>query len=696
MPDYVNHVFLLDLELQIDCEQEFPAILQTLGRFKIIVLDLNLIQWRMEANLRKLVLMKLGFLKGRYEFVSKHGAHERKAANSTKVIPVEGIIAVIALLGILVSLFLRFVLNAAEPAYNRPLMIALVLGGIPILIDLSKHLLKREFGADLLAGISIVTAVILAEYLAGTIIVLMLSGGETLESFAVRHASSALAVLAKRMPTIAHRISQGGTEDVGLEAVQVGDKLMIFPHELCPVDGVVIAGHSVMDESYLTGEPYEMPKTPGSEVISGSVNGDGALTIRAVRLAGDSRYARIMEVMRESEQKRPRIRRLADRLGALYTPIAIAIALIAWAATGEAMRFLAILVIATPCPLLIAIPTAVMGAISLAAKRSIIIRDPASLEQIDDCHTIILDKTGTLTYGKAALIEQIGVEGHEPKRVLAYAASVEKYSRHPLSEPIKQAAQKEGIEALEAAEISEKPGEGIKGTIDGHLVEITGRRSLEKSGRINIALLPPVKFGLECIILVDGQYAATYRFHDSPRAGTKSFIQHLSPRHRIEKIMIVSGDRRVEVEYLAAQIGIDEIYAEKSPEEKVAIVRRETAHSKTLFIGDGINDAPAMVTATVGVAFGKTSDVAIEAAQAVVMESTLQRVDEFFHISRRFKRIALQSALGGMALSSIGMLIAAFGYLPPVAGAIGQEIIDLLAVANALRVSLFPGKLTDF
>jgi cation transport ATPase len=403
-----------------------------------------------------------------------------------------------------------------------------------------------------------------------------------------------------------------------------------------------------------------------------------------------------MEVMRESEQRRPHIRRLADQLGAWYTPIAVVIAVIAWIVSGEPTRFLATIVIATPCPLLIAIPTAVIGAISLAARRSIIIRDPTSLEQVSECRTIILDKTGTLTYGRAALVEELYAGGLEPKTILSYAASLEKFSKHPLAEPIGKAAAKAGVPILEPSEISEKPGNGIRGLIDSHIIEITGRRNLEKSAHLDLKLLPPVTIGLECVVLIDNRYAATFRFHDAPRTGTKSFIAHLSPLHDFEKIMIVSGDRRREVEYLADQIGIKEIHAEKSPEEKVAIVRDETSRSKTLFIGDGINDAPAMVTSTVGLAFGRTSDVTIGAAKAVIMDSTLLRVDEFLHISKRFRRIALQSALGGMALSFVGMIMAAFGYLPPVAGAIGQEIIDLLAVLNALRVSLFPGKLTDY
>jgi len=616
--------------------------------------------------------------------------------SKAKTIPLEGIIAALAILAIVSHLLLRYVWHSSETIYHWPLIAVLFFGGVPLLYDLTKHVLKREFGADLLAGISIITAAILGEYLAGVIIVLMLSGGETLESFAVNRASSALDALARRVPSIAHRQIDEKTEDIVLVDVKIGDRLLIFPHEICPVDGEVIEGHSIMDESYLTGEPFEMPKTPGSEVISGSVNGDGVLLIRAVRLVGDSRYAKIMEVMRESEQRRPRIRRLADQLGAWYTPLAVAIALVAWWLSGDATRFLATIVIATPCPLLIAIPTAVIGAISLAAKRSIIIREPSALEQVTDCRTIILDKTGTLTYGKAALAEEFYSNEYDRKQVLSYAASLEKYSKHPLAEPIESAARGAGLEILKASEISEKPGQGMSGKVESHTIEITGRRNLEKSGRIDTSNLPPVAFGLECVVLIDGKYAATLRFHDSPRVGTKSFIEHLSPLHQFKKIMIVSGDRKKEVEYLAEQTGITEIHAEKSPEEKVEIVRSETRSAKTLFVGDGINDAPAMVTATVGVAFGKTSDVTIGAAKVVIMDSTLSRIDEFLHISKRFKKIALQSALGGMALSFVGMIFAAFGYLPPVAGAVGQEIIDLLAVMNALRVSFYPGKLTDY
>ena len=261
---------------------------------------------------------------------------------------------------------LRFGFHSSPRVYQAPLLATLVFGGLPLLHDLLRKMLNRKFGSDLLGGISIITSVLLGQYLAGTIIVLMLSGGETLEAYALRSASSVLGALAKRMPSIAHRKRGVEMLDVALEEIAVGDTLVIYPHEICPADGVVIEGHGVMDESYLTGEPFQITKTCGSGVISGAINGQSALTIRTTQVAVDSRYAKIMEVMRESEAKRPRMRRLGDQLGAFYTPVALTVALLAWAFSGESLRFLAVLVIATPCPLLLAIPIAIIGSISLA------------------------------------------------------------------------------------------------------------------------------------------------------------------------------------------------------------------------------------------------------------------------------------------------------------------------------------------
>ncbi len=612
----------------------------------------------------------------------------------------EGLIATLAIAAIVVHLVLRYgagvtgmLLGAA--AYDLPLIVALALGGIPLVVSLVRGIFRLEFSADLLAGISIVTAILLEEYLAGTLVVLMLSGGQALESYAVRSASSVLQALARRMPSTAHRKRSGALVDIALDDVAVGDELVVFPHEVCPVDGTVIDGHGAMDESYLTGEPYVMSKAPGAAVLSGAVNGETAITIRAEKQAIDSRYAKIMQVMRESEQRRPRLRRLGDQLGAIYTPVAVGLALVAWLVSGEAVRFLSVLVVATPCPLLIAIPVAIIGSVSLAARRGIIVKDPAILERIGRCRTAMFDKTGTLTYGEPRLTDVISAPGFERDDVLALVASVERYSRHPLAAAVLRRARETGLALSEALRVSERPGEGLRGEVSGHAVEVTNRK---KFGALNpdaARLLPEHTGGMECVVLVDGRYAATFRFRDEPRADGVPFISHLQRRHHFERVMLVSGDRESEVRYLAEKVGIQEVHADQSPEQKLELVRNETKRANTVFVGDGINDAPALTAATVGIAFGQ-GDIATEAAGAVILDSSLERVDELMHIGRRMRTIALQSAVGGMALSVVAMLFAAAGYLPPVAGAITQEIIDVFAVVNALRVAVAPGPLIDY
>jgi heavy metal translocating P-type ATPase len=642
----------------------------------------------------------------------------------------QSVIAIFAITAILIHLVMRFVVGTSReisglPFHELPLVAALLFGGAPLVFDLFIKVFRGEFGSDLLAGISIITAVLLGEYLAGALVVLMLSGGGALEAYAVRNASSVLAALAKRMPSAAHRRQGGDVADVPLDQVDVGNTLVVFPHEICPVDGTVLEGHGTMDESYLTGEPYLRSKTPGSDVLSGAINGDTALTIRADKLAIDSRYAKIMQVMRDSEQHRPRLRRLGDQLGAWYTPLAVAIALIAWAIGGEAHRFLAVLVVATPCPLLIAIPVAIIGSISLAARRGIIIKDPAVLEKIDTCRTAIFDKTGTLTYGQPKLTELHAADGFAEPDILKLVASLERYSKHPLSNAVVAAARAANVPLVDASAVSEPPGEGLRGAVAGKSIQVTSRKKLGESqlnhgghgehgemkeGESNVLFpstplpvpvlpvvqLPAATSGLECVVLIDGRFAATMHFRDEPRVEGAPFIHHLGPKHQFERLLIVSGDRESEVRYLADQVGIEEVYASQSPEQKLAIVRAETIRANTVYLGDGINDAPAMTAATVGIAFGNNSDVTAEAAGAVIMESSLQKVDELLHVSRRMRSIALQSAVGGMALSVVGMILAAAGYLPPVAGAVAQEIIDVLAVLNALRAAMPPKNLTDY
>ncbi|WP_051979273.1 heavy metal translocating P-type ATPase [Edaphobacter aggregans] len=600
---------------------------------------------------------------------------------------------VVSFLAIILYLSLHYAFHVKSRISTLPLWVAVTVGGLPLLYDLARHVLKRQFGSDVLAGLSIVTATLMGELLVATIIVLMLSGGQALEEFATQRASSVLNALAKRMPNVAHRIVDGTARDITVTDIAVGDRLIIFPHEICPVDGTVESGAGTMDESFLTGEPFRMRKIAGSQVISGALNEDSALTIIADKLAVDSRYSRIMEVMQTAEQHPPRIHRLADRLGAVYTPVAVAVALAGWLLSGNPERFLAVIVIATPRPLLLAIPISIIGAISLSAKRGIVIKKPVVLEQVGQIQTMFFDKTGTLTHGEPIVTETLCFSEADPISILRLAASLEQYSKHPLASAILRAAGDKKIVLQNVENISERPGEGLTGYIAGQKILVTGRRKLPPE---MAAILPATTSGMECVIVVDNRVSGLLRFHDRPRREGKPFISHLRPKHHVKHMMILSGDRDSEVHHLAEIVGITDVRASLAPEEKLKIVRAETEKAPTLFLGDGINDAPAMMAATVGVAFGQNSDITAEAAGAVILEPTLSKVDELLHIGRRMRRIALQSAIGGMVLSSLGMIAAALGLLPPLAGAVGQEAIDLFAVLNAVRASIPTKELRDF
>ena len=599
-------------------------------------------------------------------------------------------IVLLSAIGIGAHLCLRFLIHLETWISNIPLYAAIALGGAPLLWGLTRRLWHREFGSDLLAGLSILTAVLTGQYLVATIIVLMLSGGTALESYATDRAKSVLSALGKRTPTIAHRKTDAGPRDISLDQIKIGDTLVILPNEIAPVDGTVVEGRGRMDESFLTGEPFEISKTSGSLVLSGALNGEEALVMVASKLPAESRHAKILEALQQAETNRPHLRRLADTLGAWYTPFAVAIAAGAWLVSGDPLRFLAVIVIATPCPLLIAIPVSILGAISLAAKRGIIVRNPASLERIDGCRTLIFDKTGTLTYGRPVLTEVMCSNGFSRADVLGKAASLEQYSKHPLASALLEAAGKEGVPLDAVTSISEKPGMGLRGIVDGVGVWITGR------SQAGIADLPPAVTGLECLVICDERLAGILHFRDEPRKESRSFISHLTRRHGVKHVILLSGDREEEVRHLAARVGIQELHFSKTPEEKVAIVTAARELDTTLFVGDGINDAPAMLVATAGVALGSNNDITAQAADAVVLDSSLEKVDELLHISRRMRRIALESAVGGMVLSMAGMVLAAGGWLTPIMGALGQEAIDVAAVLNALRVSFYRRRLADF
>lgn len=603
-----------------------------------------------------------------------------------------GAIAIWMLCGMGASSALHF-LKYPELA-ELVLLTASVAAFIPVLVDLARQLWRFNFSVDLLAALSIGTALAFRQYWVAAVVILMLAGGKALEDYATRRASSILRALARRMPQVAHRVGPQGAEiDIALDEIDVGDLLAVHPHELCPADGAVISGNSQMDESYLTGEPFLIAKAPGAAVLSGTINGDCCLIIRATRVAAESRYARIVQILKDSELNRPKIRRIADRLAIWYTPAAIAIAVASWAIAGDSERFLAVLVIATPCPLLLAVPIAIIGAISVAARRGIIIKDPSILENIDSCETLISDKTGTLTFGRPELQDVICIGQWNRTDILRFAASLEQYSKHPLSSAVLAAARSEHIDLPALSDVFEISGHGVNAHTEGHIVTLTGRNHLPARMQ---AELPETTAGLESVILIDGECAGVLQFRDEPRLESRPFLGHVRSHHGIRRVVLLSGDRTAAVDAFARMMEIPETYGGKSPEEKLAIVRNLTTQQKTIYIGDGINDAPAMMSATVGIAMGTNSDVTSEAAGAVILQSSLGSIDELIHIASRSRRIALTSAIGGMSLSAVGIAASALGYLKPIEGAVLQECIDLVSILYALRVVLPSKSVGDF
>ncbi|MBU6339598.1 MAG: cadmium-translocating P-type ATPase [Rickettsiales bacterium] len=603
------------------------------------------------------------------------------------------IIAAAALISIFCHFILSvFVLDNSLSFFGflldeSPLILLIIFGGLPLMLQILLKAFKGDLGADLLAFIALIVAVYLGEFLAAALVVLMLSSGQALEVYAVRKASFVLEALAKRMPSIAHKKVGNKVFDITISEIQIGDLIEIYPHEICPVDATVVVGNGNMDESFLTGEPYQISKTSGSLVLSGAINGNAALTIRADKLPQDSRYLTIMKVMENAENNRPKMRKLADQIGAVFAPLALIFAIATFVITKSATNFLAVLVVATPCPLLIAVPITIISAISIAARHGIIIKDPAILEKLPICETAIFDKTGTLTLGKPELVNILTFNNFDKNEILQMVASVEKYSRHPLAESIINASSKENLQLLEVENLTENPGQGLFGNINGKHIMVTHRKKITQELQKQISELPLLEQGLECLILIDNEIAAIFHFRDEVRHDSHSFVSHLGPAHNFKKIMLVSGDRDSEVKYLASFIDIKETHSGQTPEQKLAIVREENSKTPTLFMGDGINDAPALTAATVGIAFGQHNGITSEAAGAVIMEHSLTKVDQLIHISESTRAIALQSAIGGMALSFVGMVFAAAGTISPVQGALLQEIIDVVAILNSLRLA---------
>jgi heavy metal translocating P-type ATPase len=574
----------------------------------------------------------------------------------------------------------------------------LLLTGVPVIWRTLHQAMRGHFATDLVAMLAVAGAVILDEPLAGLLIVLMQTGGEALERYAEGRASAAVQELEAAAPRLAHRIRDGSAEDLPAESVSVDDVLLIRPGELVPCDAVVLDGHSAVDVSRLTGEPIPLDASAGTPLPSGSGNGEGPLTVRATAVASESQYARIVQLVRTAQASKAPLQRLADRYAIWFTPATLFVCAIAWLWSGDPRRALAVLVVATPCPLILATPIAIIGGINRAAKRQVIVRHGGALEQIGATTTAIFDKTGTLTMGRPD-VERVVVRGKwSQSELLRLAGGVEQGSGHLLARTLVAAAVHAaggGASALpHATRVVDAPGRGVTGWVEGHEVTVGARGLLSERYPAAVEDLRTLDAhfasdtGLRAYVAIDGEVVGAVQYADGVRDDARAVVDELR-QLGVRHLMLLSGDGAANVRAVAQVVGLSDARANLLPGDKAAIVRDlEATGERVLMVGDGTNDAPAMSSATVGVSLAAHGGgITAEAADIVVLADELSRVPEAIRISRRTMRIARQSLALGLGLSGLAMLFALFGFIQPPAGALLQELIDVAAIMNALRTS---------
>ena len=588
-------------------------------------------------------------------------------------------LAVFALLGAGLST------PAAWLASLYALLAAAVTGG-----RMTRDLLRGHWGLDVLAVLAILSTVAVGEYVAALIIVLMLSGGEALEDFAAQRARSELDALLDRAPQTAHRLPPDGETPTDIPATDVaaGDVLLVKPAELVPVDGVLLSPEAAFDESSLTGESLPVTRTAGEKVLSGSVNGSLAVRVRATATTADSQYQRIVALVREAADSKAPVVRVADRFAVPFTAVSLLIAGTAWFLSGDPVRFAEVLVLATPCPLLIAAPVAFLGGMSRSAGNGIIVKGGATLEQLARARSIAFDKTGTLTYGRPRLVAVSPEPPFTADEVLQLAASAEQYSSHVLAAAVQAAALERGLAPSPGESAAEVAANGVRARVDGRTVLVGKQRFVAAATDADSGALadPGTGAGGKLLVYVgvDGQFAGTLALSDTPRQNARATLDRLAALGLGQPVML-TGDGRASAEGTAAALGIRTVHAELLPEDKVRLVAA-LPRRPAIMVGDGVNDAPVLAAADVGIAMGaRGSTAAGESADAVIVADDISKVADAVDIGRRTLRVALGSIWLGILLSVGLMLIAAFGFIPAVAGALTQELVDLAAILNALR-----------
>ncbi len=559
---------------------------------------------------------------------------------------------------------------------------------VVLVVEIVTSLRRGDVGLDIVAALSMTAALTFGESLAAAIVALMYAGGQFLEAYAERQARREMTELLSRVPRTALRHRDGQLEEVALDLILPGDLLLIRQGDVVPVDGAVASGVAVLDQSSLTGESLPVKLVAGQSALSGSANAGDAFDLKAERLAADSTFAGVVRLVEAAQHSRAPMARMADRFALVFLAVTVALATAAWWLTGDPIRAVAVLVVATPCPLILAVPVALVSGLSRAAKLGILIKGGRAIEMLARVKVLVIDKTGTLTIGQAKIVATRTADGTSADEVLRLAASLDQGSKHIVAQTIVDAARVRGLTLAVPTDLVETPGEGITGKIDGREVTVGGLRYV--AGLIGDRADPLLDHerppgALAAAVAADGKPIGVLILADELRAGTEKLMRSLRAEG-IERIVLATGDRHEVAKFISVGLGLDAVRSELTPDQKVLLVLSERKNGPVMMIGDGVNDAPALAAADIGMAMGARGTAAsAEAADVVLLVDHLDRVLPAVRIARRSRRIALESVVAGIGLSLIAMVAAAFGLIAPVQGALLQEVIDVAVIFNALR-----------
>jgi len=593
------------------------------------------------------------------------------------------VLAVVAAVGLLIGAALSFggLSEGGRWAWSIATLPVLAALGLEITINL-----RRGVGLDIIAALAMGTALLFGEPLAGNVVALMYAGGQLLEAFAQGRARREMTALLGRVRRTAMLHGPGGLREVAIETLVPGDRILVRQGEVLPVDGTVEAGTAIIDDSALTGESLPVRYRAGGNALSGATNIGPAFDLHVTRRSAESTYAGIVRLVEAARRSKAPMVRLADRYAVWFLAVTVAVAGLAWWVTGDPLRALAVLVVATPCPLILAVPVAIISGISRIAKQGVLIKGGGALETMARIRTVVLDKTGTLTDGHAHLLNVDAYNGWNADELLRLAGTLDLASNHVIAEALVAAAKARGLVLGTPLDVAERPGTGIEGTVEGHRILIGAAQYVHERIGLEGEQAPAVPPGAVAVtVAIDGTIAGLLIFADRVRAEAEQALRKFR-QNGIDRIVLASGDREDVTRAVGVHLAMDSIHGELKPEDKVRIVVEERRHGPVMMVGDGVNDAPALAAADLGVALGaRGSAAASEAADVVLLVDRIDRLADAFTIAKRSRRIALQSARWGIGLSCVAMGFAALGYLSPVQGALLQEVIDVGVILNGLR-----------